>query len=49
MDEAQREATRAERLNQLSVSQETQQQRQSTADEAVAAFRQAVADRAVAD
>ena len=49
MDEAQREATRAERLNQLSVSQETQQQRQSTADEATAAFRQSVVDRAVAD
>jgi len=49
MDEAQREATRAQRLNQLSVSQETQEQRQSTSEEAAASFRQAVADRAVAD
>ncbi|MGD0108697.1 MAG: HlyD family secretion protein [Rhodopila sp.] len=49
MDEAQREATRALRLNQLSVSQETQEQRESTSEEASAAFRQAVADRAVAD
>jgi multidrug resistance efflux pump len=49
MDEARREATRTERLNQLSVSQETQEQRQSVADEAAAAYRGALADRAVAE
>ncbi len=49
MDEAQREAARSERLNQLSVSKETQEQRLSSAEAATAAFRQAVADRAVAD
>jgi RND family efflux transporter MFP subunit len=48
MDEAQREATRAERLNQLSVSQEVQEQRLSNAEATAAAYRQAVADRAVA-
>jgi multidrug resistance efflux pump len=48
MDEAQREATRSERLNQLSVSQETQEQRLSNAEATAAAYRQAVADRAVA-
>jgi multidrug resistance efflux pump len=49
MDEARREANRSERLNQLSVSQETQEQRQSTADQAAAAYREALADRAVAE
>jgi multidrug resistance efflux pump len=49
MDEARREANRSERLNQLSVSQETQEQRQSTADAAAAAYREALADRAVAE
>ena len=48
MDEAQREATRSERLNQLSVCQETQEQRLSNAEATAAAYRQAVADRAVA-
>jgi multidrug resistance efflux pump len=49
MDEATREATRYERLTQLSVSQETQEQRQTNAEATAAAYRQAVADRAVAD
>jgi multidrug resistance efflux pump len=49
MDEARREANRTDRLNQLSVSQETQEQRQSTADAAAAAYREALADRAVAE
>jgi multidrug resistance efflux pump len=48
MDEAEREATRYQRLSQLSVSKETQEQRESTAESAAAAYRQAVADRAVA-
>jgi RND family efflux transporter MFP subunit len=48
MDEAAREAARYERLNQLSVSQENQEQRLSTSEAAAAAYRQAVADRAVA-
>jgi multidrug resistance efflux pump len=48
MDEAAREAVRYERLNQLSVSQENQEQRLSTSEAAAAAYRQAVADRAVA-
>jgi RND family efflux transporter MFP subunit len=49
MDEARREANRSERLNQLSVSQETQEQRQSVAYAAAAAYREALADRAVAE
>jgi RND family efflux transporter MFP subunit len=48
MDEAAREATRYERLTQLSVSQETQEQRQTNAEATAAAYRQAAADRAVA-
>jgi multidrug resistance efflux pump len=49
MDEARREANRTDRLNQLSVSQETQEQRQSIADAAAAAYRESLADRAVAE
>jgi multidrug resistance efflux pump len=49
MDEAQREAGRYQRLNQLSVSEEAQQQRETNAEAAQAAYREAVADRAVAD
>jgi multidrug resistance efflux pump len=49
MDEAQREASRYQRLNQLSVSEESQQQRETNAEAAQAAYRQAVADRALAD
>jgi multidrug resistance efflux pump len=49
MDEAQREAVRYERLSQLSVSQETQEQRLANAEATAAAYRQAVADRAVAE
>jgi multidrug resistance efflux pump len=49
MDEADREASRYQRLTQLSVSQETQEQRQTNAEAAGAAYRQAVADRAVAE
>jgi multidrug resistance efflux pump len=49
MDEAAREATRTERLTQLSVSQETQQQRETNAEAAAAAYRQAIADRALAE
>ena len=48
MDEATREATRYERLTELSVSKENQEQRQTNAESAAAAYRQAVADRAVA-
>ncbi|WP_428492409.1 efflux RND transporter periplasmic adaptor subunit [Rhodopila sp.] len=48
MDEANREANRYQQLNQLSVSKETQEQRQTSAEAAAAAYRQAVADRAVA-
>jgi len=48
MDEAIREAARSEKLNELSVSVETQQQRAAKADAATAAYRQAVVDRAVA-
>jgi multidrug resistance efflux pump len=48
MDEAARESARSERLNNLSVSQETQEQRQTSAEATAAAYRQAVADRAVA-
>ncbi|HEY4174476.1 MAG TPA: HlyD family secretion protein [Rhodopila sp.] len=49
MDEAQREANRYQRLNQLSVSEESQQRRETNAEAAQAAYREAVADRAVAD
>jgi multidrug resistance efflux pump len=49
MDEAIREAQRSGKLNDLSVSVETQQQRSAKADETTAAYRQAVVDRAVAD
>jgi multidrug resistance efflux pump len=49
MDEAIREATRSEKLTDLSVSVETQQQRSAKADATTAAYRQAVVDRAVAD
>ena len=48
MDEADREASRYQQLNQLSVSKETQEQRLTNAEAAEAAYRQAVADRAVA-
>ena len=48
MDEAARELARSERLTELSVSQETQEQRQTSAEATAAAYRQAVADRAVA-
>jgi multidrug resistance efflux pump len=49
MDEAAREATRYERLSEISVSKEVQEQRQTNADATAAAYRQAVADRAVAE
>jgi multidrug resistance efflux pump len=49
MDEAAREATRYERLSEISVSKEIQEQRQTNADATAAAYRQAVADRAVAE
>ncbi|WP_428542177.1 efflux RND transporter periplasmic adaptor subunit [Rhodopila sp.] len=48
MDEANREANRYQQLNQLSVSKETQEQRLTSAESAAASYRQAVADRAVA-
>jgi len=48
MDEALRETERTQKLTALSVSQEQQQSRQATADAASAAYRQALADRAVA-
>jgi RND family efflux transporter MFP subunit len=48
MDEAGREAARAEQLTNLSVSRESQEQRLSMAEAAAAAYRQAAADRAVA-
>jgi RND family efflux transporter MFP subunit len=48
LDEAGREAARYGRLNELSVSQEVQQQRVAKAEEAAAAYRQALADLAVA-
>ena len=48
MDEAARESTRYERLNQLSVSVEQQEQRSAKAEEAAAAYNQALADLAVA-
>jgi|SRR5271165_1961166 len=49
MDEAAREATRYERLSEISVSKETQEQRQTNAEATAAAYRQSVADRAVAE
>jgi multidrug resistance efflux pump len=49
MDEAAREATRYEKLNQISVSKEAQEQRLANAEATAAAYRQAVADRAVAE
>jgi multidrug resistance efflux pump len=49
MDEAAREATRYERLNEISVSKEVQEQRLTNAEATAAAYRQAVADRAVAE
>jgi multidrug resistance efflux pump len=49
MDEAAREATRYESLNQIAVSKETQEQRLTNAEATEAAYRQAVADRAVAE
>ena len=48
MDEAARELARSQQLNELSVSRETQEQRQPSAEATAAAYRQAVADRAVA-
>jgi multidrug resistance efflux pump len=48
-DETVREAARTEKLNELSVSRETQEQRVAKAEAAAAAFRQAVADRGVAE
>jgi multidrug resistance efflux pump len=49
MDEADREARRYEQLNQIAVSKEVQEQRLTNADSAEAAYRQAVANRAVAE
>ncbi len=48
LQEAVREADRYRSLSNVEVSQEKQQQTQSAADEAVAAYQQAVADRGVA-
>jgi RND family efflux transporter MFP subunit len=48
MDEAAREAVRYEQLSSISVSREVQEQRQANADTTAAAYRQALADRAVA-
>jgi multidrug resistance efflux pump len=48
MDEAARESARYEQLSQISVSKETQEQRQANAEATAAAYRQALADRAVA-
>ncbi len=48
MDEAAREAARSERLNDLSVSRETQEQRVARAEAAAAAYRLALVDREVA-
>jgi multidrug resistance efflux pump len=48
MDEAAREAARSERLNDLSVSRETQEQRVARAEAAAAAYRLAFVDREVA-
>lgn len=49
MDEAGREAARSEKLNDLSVSRESQEQRITAALAAAAGYRQAVADEAVAE
>ena len=49
MDEAIRESVRSDKLNSLSVSVETQQQRSAKAESTTAAYRQAVVDRAVAE
>jgi multidrug resistance efflux pump len=49
MDEAARESARYEQLSQISVSRETQEQRLSNAEATAAAYRQAAADRAVAE
>ncbi len=48
VQEAAREAERYRSLSNAEVSQEKQQQTQTAADQAVAAYRQAIADRAVA-
>jgi multidrug resistance efflux pump len=48
-DEAVREAARTERLNDLSVSRESQEQRVARAEEDAASYRQALADQAVAE
>jgi multidrug resistance efflux pump len=49
MDEAQREAARYQQLNEIAVSKEVQEQRTTNSDSATAAYRQAAADRAVAE
>jgi RND family efflux transporter MFP subunit len=49
MDEAAREATRYDRLNEIAVSREVQEQRETNAEAATAAYRQAVADRGVTE
>jgi multidrug resistance efflux pump len=49
MDESAREEARYERLTQLSVSQETQEQRLTNLEAAASAYRQALADRGVAE
>jgi multidrug resistance efflux pump len=49
MDEAARESARYGKLSQISVSRETQEQRLSNAEATAAAYRQAAADRAVAE
>jgi multidrug resistance efflux pump len=49
LDEAMREAARFAQLTQLSVSREGQEQRAATAVEAAAGYRQAAADKAVAE
>jgi RND family efflux transporter MFP subunit len=48
LDEAQRETNRYHALTNVEVSQEKQQQSQSAADEAAAAYQQALADRGIA-
>jgi multidrug resistance efflux pump len=48
MDEAARESVRSERLNDLSVSRETQEQRLAKAEATAAAYRQSLVDREVA-
>jgi RND family efflux transporter MFP subunit len=48
LDEAAREAERYRSLSNVAVSQEKQQQTQATADQALAAYQQATADRGVA-